>query len=197
MPMLPVPKRVRVTAGVLAAAALATLVVQRVRTGEPQQSWQPDVPREVSPRASRDSARAGSDDSSVAPEGPALTVTRPTVVAYLVVTPGAVDTQPELAVLADDWAYAMAALGDSVAARGFAFALHTDSTLVVRQSGRPPETLALGAAGFVLIPAAGGACVGREAMEPDALLAAATRFFRARTTPRGKWRCEPAVSGGR
>lgn len=197
MPMLPVPKRVRVTAGVLAAAALATLVLQRVRTGEPQQGWRPDVPREVSPRTSRDSAHAGADDSSVAPEGPALTVTRPTVVAYLAVPPGAVDTEPELAVLADDWAYAMAALGDSVAARGFAFALHTDSTLVVRRSGRPPDTLALGAAGYVLIPGAGGACVGREVMEPDALLAAATRFFRARATPRGKWRCESDAGGAR
>ena len=197
MPMLPVPKRVRVTAGVLAAAALATLVLQRVRAGEPQQSSRPNPLREASSSATRDRASARSDDSSVAPEVPSLTVTRPTVVAYLVVQPGAVDTQPELAVLADDWAYAMAALGDSVAARGFAFALHTDSTLVVRRSGRPPDTLALGAAGYVLIPGAGGACVGRGAMEPDALLAAATRFFRARATPRGKWRCESDAGGAR
>jgi hypothetical protein len=64
-----------------------------------------------------------------------VVVTQPTVIAYLVVPAGAVDTNPELAVLADDWNVAMATLGDSLIANGIRFALVTEPRLRVRSKG--------------------------------------------------------------
>ena len=56
-----------------------------------------------------------------------VTVTRPTVIAYFVIPNGAVDTLPDLAVEADDWNVAMAALGDSLQASGIGFTMATSS----------------------------------------------------------------------
>lgn len=108
----------------------------------------------------------------------ALDVTRPTVIAYLTLAPGAVDSQPDVAVLADDWAYGMSILGDSVQARGWAFAMWTEPRVAVRRGARV-DRIALGEAGYVLVMPTGDACVGRGAMEPDSLLAAAARWFGA------------------
>src|SRR4051812_31157930 len=53
-------------------------------------------------------------------------VTGPTVVAYFLVPAGAVDTMPNLAVEADDWNYAMAALRDSLEASRIALVIATN-----------------------------------------------------------------------
>src|SRR5687767_12481902 len=74
-----------------------------------------------------------------------LVLRRPTVIAYLTLAPGAVDSSPDVAVLADDWAYAMATLGDSVEARGYAFVLWTQPRVIVRRPGHArADTLFLG-----------------------------------------------------
>lgn len=114
-----------------------------------------------------------------------LRITRPTVIAYLVIAPGEVDSNPDMAVVADDWNYAMSILGDTIEARGWAFTMAIDSVLVVRRPGRAkPDTLALGRAGYVLVPMTGAPCVGGAPMDPEEVVAAATRFFTARATTR-------------
>jgi hypothetical protein len=57
-----------------------------------------------------------------------VTITKPTVVAFLVVPNGAVDTLPDLAVIAEDWNYGMATLGDSLR-RSVLFASDTSSAV--------------------------------------------------------------------
>ncbi|HEX5832061.1 MAG TPA: hypothetical protein VFY16_13855, partial [Gemmatimonadaceae bacterium] len=56
------------------------------------------------------------DTARVAPSSDTVqvTVTRATVLAFLVLAEEAVDSLPDLAVIADDWNYAMSILGDSV-----------------------------------------------------------------------------------
>ena len=100
-------------------------------------------------------------------------VTRPTVFAYLVVPAGAVDTSADLAVLADDWNVAMSTLGDSLEARGIAFALVTEARLRVRMAGRRDAVLALNeapAAGYVFVRPGMTPCVRRGAAELDEVL---------------------------
>lgn len=114
-----------------------------------------------------------------------LDVARPTVVAYFIIPPGAVDTNPDLAVTADDWNYAMSILGDSVEARGFGFTMWIDPQMVVRRPGRArTDTVALGKVGYVFVPPTGAPCVGHGWMAEEELLAAATRFFAAREETR-------------
>ena len=133
-----------------------------------------DAPRD----ARVDSARVDSPDVGGPADSTALVVTRATVVAYLVLADGAVDSLPDVAVLADDWSYAMASLGDSVEARGFAFTMWTRRQLIVRRPGvARADTLTLGDAGYVLVPATGAPCVGRIPVNPERVLGAATRFF--------------------
>jgi hypothetical protein len=131
--------------------------------------------------------------AQAAPAAPAATprdsgvleVTRPTVVAYFVIPPGAVDTNPDLATTADDWNYAMSILGDSVEARGFGFTMWIDPQIVIRRPGRARlDTVALGKVGYVFVPPTGVPCVGHGWMDPDELVAAATRFFAARAEAR-------------
>jgi len=100
-------------------------------------------------------------------------IVRPTIVAYLVVPAGAVDTSADLAVLADDWNVAMATLGDSLEARGIGFALATESRLRVRMPGRRDTVLALNAApaaGYVFVRPGMTPCLRRGAAEPDEVL---------------------------
>ena len=100
-------------------------------------------------------------------------VIRPTVVAYLVIEPGAVDTSADLAVLADDWNVAMSTLGDSLQARGIGFALVTEARLRVRMAGRRDALFALNeapAAGYVFIRPGMTPCVRRGAAELDEVL---------------------------
>lgn len=125
-----------------------------------------------------------------------LAVARPTVIAYLVVPEGAVDTCPDLAVIADDWSYAMAALGDSLEARRVAHLLVTESVLRVAPRGARPVTIALGAtgeSGYVFARPGARPCLRRGWLDPDTVLAAASRFLapadaRRAARPDG---CEP------
>ena len=116
-----------------------------------------------------------------------VVITRPTVVAYLVVPPGAVDSSADLAVLADDWNVAMATLGDSLAAHGVRLALVTQPMLRVRMARRRDVVLALDAqpaAGYVFVRPGVAPCVRRGAAEPDEVLRAARA--RARCSARAR-----------
>jgi len=105
-----------------------------------------------------------------------VVVTRPTVIAYLVMPKGAVDTSADLAVLADDWNVAMATLGDSLEAHGIGIALVTEARLRVRMTGRRDVQLALddsSAAGYVFARPGSAPCVRRRPAELDDVLRAA------------------------
>ena len=126
-----------------------------------------------------------------------LVVARPTVVAYLVVPPGAVDTMPDLATTADDWSYAMATLGDSLRARRLELALVTEPWLRVTSRGATPATLALGATGdggYVFARPGAAPCVWRGWGDTDSVLAAATRFFSRSAVERARARRECGVT---
>lgn len=124
-----------------------------------------------------------------------LVVTRPTVVAYLVVPEGAVDTCPDLATIADDWSYAMATLGDSLEAHGVAHVLVTEPALRVASRGARPVTIALGetgATGYVFVRPGARPCLRREYLDPDSVLAIANRFLAPAAPTRARpERCDP------
>lgn len=104
-----------------------------------------------------------------------VVVTRPTVIAYLVIPNGAVDTSADLAVLADDWNVAMATVGDSLASHAIGFALVTESRLRIRVTGRRDVVLALDdstAAGYVFARPGSAPCVRRRPAELDDVLRA-------------------------
>jgi hypothetical protein len=110
-----------------------------------------------------------------------IVVTKLTVVAYLVIPEGAVDSHPDLAVLADDWNVAMATLGDSLAAHGIAFALATGSHLRVRTAGRREfvfDLRAKPAAGYVYARPRTTPRLRRGPAELRAVLAAARAMRR-------------------
>lgn len=110
-------------------------------------------------------------------------VNRPTVVAYLVIPAGAVDTSADLAVLADDWNVAMATLGDSLEARGIGFTLVTEPRLRVRTPGRRDVVLRLNeepAAGYVFVRPGMAPCMQRGAAELEEVLRAARRLLGGR-----------------
>jgi hypothetical protein len=118
-------------------------------------------------RASQGAGREARIDTAT------VRVTRPTVVAYLVVPAGAVDTSADLAVLADDWNVAMSLLGDSLEARGIGFALATEARLRVRMTGRRDAVLSLNkapATGYVFVRPGMPPCVRRGAAELDEVL---------------------------
>jgi hypothetical protein len=103
-----------------------------------------------------------------------VVVTRPTVIAYLVVPHGAVDTLPDLAVVADDWNYAMATLGDSLEAHGVALAMVTESRLRISSRGSPDVVYSLDAApaaGYVFARPGTPPCIRRAPAEPDVIVA--------------------------
>jgi hypothetical protein len=109
-----------------------------------------------------------------------VVVTRPTVIAYLVVPKGAVDTLPDLAVVADDWNYAMATLGDSLEAHGVGLAMVTESRLRISSRGAPDVVYSLDAppaAGYVLVRPGVPPCIRRTPAEPDVIVAAARAYF--------------------
>jgi hypothetical protein len=104
-----------------------------------------------------------------------VVVTRPTVIAYLVIPSGAVDTSADLAVLADDWNVAMATVGDSLESHGIDFTLVTKSRLRVRVAGWHDVLLALDdstAAGYVFARPGSAPCVRRRPAELDEVLRA-------------------------
>jgi hypothetical protein len=127
-----------------------------------------------------------------------LVVTRPTVIAWLVVAAGAVDTMPDLAVIADDWSYAMATLGDSLQARGLAFAMATGSYLHLAQAGAKPAIIPLGKlgdGGFVFVRRGMPPCVMRSGFAIEDALAMAGRLLVGTRMPdeRAREQCEPAA----
>ena len=114
-----------------------------------------------------------------------VVVTRPTVVAYLIVAAGAVNTSTDLAVLADDWNVAMATLGDSLEANGIGFALVTAPRLRVRTAKWRDVVLNLDekpAAGYVFARPGMAPCVRRGAAEPHEVLRAARALANRRTS---------------
>ena len=120
-------------------------------------------------RSADPASNAGHTDTAT------VVVTRPTVIAYLVIPSGAVDTSADLAVLADDWNVAMATVGDSLASHGVGFALVTESRLRVRMTGRRDVVLALDdstAAGYVFARPGSAPCVRRRPAELDDVMRA-------------------------
>jgi len=113
-----------------------------------------------------------------------IAVSRPTVAAYFIIPDGAVDTMPDLAVRADDWNYAMAAVGDSLEANGFGFTLITEPSVRITSNAGLDTTFALGeslTAGYVFVRPGQPPCVRRRPLDPDSVLAAARTFFTATT----------------
>jgi len=132
-------------------------------------------------------------------DGDSLVVTRPIVVAYLVLPPGAVDTSEALAVAADDWNYAMATLGDSLEAHGIAFTLELAPRLRVVSPGAPARTFALDeepAAGYVFARPGAPPCIRRGPADPDVVLAAARVLFGedSSAAARARVACGPAAT---
>jgi len=117
-----------------------------------------------------------------------LAINRPTVIAYFIVPEGAVDTMPDLAVSTDDWNYAMATLGDSVEAAGFAFAMIIKPTVRLVSERSTTRTLTLGApltAGYAFVKPGEPPCVRRSPFDPDSVLVVARALFAGRTVPDG------------
>ena len=140
---------------------------------------------------------APSVERFVATDTTTIVVTRPTVIAYLVIPEGAVDSQPDVAVLADDWNVAMATLGDSLEAHGIAFALVAESRLTVRSAGRRDVVFALDAkpaAGYVYARPGETPCLRRGPAEVDEVLAAARVLVNRRISPSARAR---ALCGAR
>jgi hypothetical protein len=109
-----------------------------------------------------------------------LSITKPTVISFLVVPDGAVDTLPDLAVIADDWNIAMAALGDSLESRGISHAMVTDSSLRITLRGVAPITLRLGVTGtggYVFVRPGERPCLWRGGADMDSVLSATKTFF--------------------
>jgi hypothetical protein len=108
-----------------------------------------------------------------------VSVTRPTVVAYFVIPPGAVDTLPDLAVEADDWNVAMAALGDSLEASGIGLAIATEPRVRLAIPGRPDTTLVLGAfraSGYVFLRPGARPCMRPGGADADSVTVMARAF---------------------
>ena len=130
---------------------------------------------------------SGADGASdvAASDTATVDVASPTVVAYLVIPAGAVDTSADLAVLADDWNVAMATLGDSLEARGIRFTLVTESRLRVRMPGRRDTVLALNeepAAGYVFARPGMAPCLRRGAAELEDVLRTARTLLGRRAS---------------
>jgi len=113
-------------------------------------------------------------------------VSGPTVIAYFLVPPGAVDTMPNLAVEADDWNYAMAMLRDSLEASRIAFVMATNPDIQLDSIGPQPVVLRLGdplTVGYVFVRRGETPCVRRGAADPAELLQTARRFFKRGPSP--------------
>jgi len=111
----------------------------------------------------------------------AVSVSRPTVIAYFVIPPGAVDSLPDLAVEADDWNVSMATLGDSLEANGFGFAMATDSTVRVDFGAGRDSTISLGpfkSSGYVFVRPKGPTCTRQGGADADSVLAMARAIAR-------------------
>jgi hypothetical protein len=113
-----------------------------------------------------------------------ISVTRPTVISWFVVPPGAVDTLSDLAVEADDWSFSMAALRDSLEASGIGLAMVLDSLVRVRVEGGRDTTVALGgfrSSGYLFARPNGPFCAHPGGTRADSVVATARAY--ARGTP--------------
>ena len=156
--------------------------------------------------ARTDSARESAPDVSVLdsvvfPRDTAhVTVSGPTVIAYFIVPPGAVDTMPNLAVEADDWNYAMAMLRDSLEAGGVALALAVDGVVRIDSAESRDVVLALGpalTAGYIFVRPGEPPCLRRGGLDQPDLLVLARRFFaRPRSLDVSPTRCSSPGSRG-
>jgi hypothetical protein len=109
-----------------------------------------------------------------------IAITGPTVIAYFLVPPGAVDTMPNLAVEADDWNVAMATLRDSLDAGRIDLAMTTMPTVQIEAATATPTVLSLGpalSAGYVFVRPGDAPCVRRGGVDQAELLATARQFF--------------------
>jgi hypothetical protein len=109
-----------------------------------------------------------------------IAITGPTVIAYFLVPPGAVDTMPNLAVEADDWNVAMATLRDSLDAGRIDLAMTTMPTVQIEAATATPTVLSLGpalSAGYVFVRPGDAPCVRRGGVDEAELLATARQFF--------------------
>ena len=147
-------------------------------------TWKAIVPALLAGLVTCRPAEQAAQRDQTAPSATAeVTVTRPTVVAYFVVPPGAVDTSRDLAVEADDWNVSMATLRDSLEATGIALAMVTQPNVRLRIPGRADTTLALGTtgtAGYVFVRPNGAPCVRPGGADADSVKAAARAFASAR-----------------
>ena len=112
-----------------------------------------------------------------------MAITRPTVIAWFVIPPGAVDTMPDLAVEADDWNVNMATLRDSLESSGIDLAMVLDSAVTVTAAGRRDTVLTLGAfrsAGYAFVRTNGLFCVRRGGSEADTVIATARAYVNGR-----------------
>lgn len=115
-----------------------------------------------------------------------VTVTRPTVIAFFIVPPGAVDTLPDLAVEADDWNYAMATLRDSLEANRIDLAMVTQPVVRIDSAGARAIAMSLGApltAGYVFVRRGDAPCLRRGGVDQAELLATARRFVTRAPSP--------------
>jgi hypothetical protein len=115
-----------------------------------------------------------------------VSVTRPTVIAYFIVPPGAVDTMPNLAVEADDWNYAMAMLRDSLEANRIDLAMAVDPFVRIEDGHSSGVVVSLGAAltaGYVFVRPGEVPCVRRGPMEQAALLGVARTLSARPSSP--------------
>lgn len=122
---------------------------------------------------------AASLDTALPAATTEVSVARPTVIAYFIVPPGAVDTSRDLAVEADDWNVAMAALRDSLEATGIALAMVTEPNVRVRLPRSSDTTLTLGApgaAGYVFVRPDRGLCLRPGGADADSVKAIARAF---------------------
>jgi len=144
-----------------------------------------------------DARAAAPAERHVVTDTTTIVITKPTVIAYLVIPKGAVDSLPDVAVLADDWNVAMSILGDSLEAHGIAFALVAESRLRVRSAGRRDVVFELDAkpaAGYVYARPGETPCLRRGPAEIDEVLAAARVLVNRRISPSARAR---ALCGAR
>lgn len=115
-----------------------------------------------------------------------VTLTRPTVIAFFLIPPGAVDTMPDLAVEADDWNFSMATLGDSLEASGIGFAMVMQPVIHIDSAAAREVVLTLGpslSAGYVFVRRGDPPCVRHGGMDQADVLATARRFFARPPSP--------------
>jgi hypothetical protein len=154
----------------------------------------PDSKPDSKPNSTPDRPSATTSAPVPTPTGDTVhvTVTRPTVIAYFLIPPGAVDTMPNLAVEADDWNVSMATLGDSLEASGIGFAMLTQPIAQIDSAAAQPVVLTLGApltAGYAFVRRGDPPCVRHGGMDQADVLATARRFFARPPSPADTSRC--------